>query len=119
MKKAIRNIFLSVGLGTLIFVPMLIIDNGLNDTLISVLIWCSASVLYGFSFLLFKIKIKFKYVLPIHIALCLLITLTVRCLYSYFINGNIEWLKILITIPIFGVIYVALYFFIKYVGDLK
>ena len=50
LKRILHNIFIAVGLGTVIFVPMLILDNGLNDTLKSVLIWVGASILYGLSF---------------------------------------------------------------------
>ncbi|MDE6708908.1 MAG: DUF3021 family protein [Oscillospiraceae bacterium] len=116
MKKTLRSIFLSVGLGTMIFLPMLILDNGLNDTLKSVLIWTGASVLYGLSFELFKTKLKLK--TPLHILICFAITITVRCLYSYFTAGTVNFFVILVTIPIFIAVYIALYFFMKYIGDL-
>lgn len=89
MKKAIRNIFIMLGLGTLIFIPMLILDNGLNDTLISVLVWTGASFLYGLSFLLWKLKNKIK--IPLHIAVCFIITIGVRCLYSFFSYGYVDF----------------------------
>lgn len=117
MKKVIRNLFLSVGLGTMIFVPMLILDNGLNDTLKSVLIWIAASILYGFSFSLWKIKFRMR--IPLHIIICFIITISVRCLYSYFTNGIVNFGRIfLVTIPIFIAVYIILYFFMKMVGDL-
>lgn len=116
MKKVIRNLFLSVGLGTMIFVPMLILDNGLNDTLKSVLIWIAASILYGLSFSLWKIKFRMR--IPLHI-ICFIITISVRCLYSYFTNGIVNFGRIfLVTIPIFIAVYIILYFFMKMVGDL-
>ena len=116
MKKTLRSIFLSVGLGTMVFLPMLILDNGLNDTLKSVLIWAGASVLYGLSFEIFKTKLKLK--VPLHILICFVITITVRCLYSYFTDGTVNFSVILVTIPIFIAVYIALYFFMKYIGDL-
>lgn len=50
MKRTLKNTFLTLGFGTIIFVFMLILDNGLNDTLKSILIWLIASALYGLSF---------------------------------------------------------------------
>ncbi len=117
MKKILQNIFMTVGLGTIIFVPMLILENGLNDTLKSVLIWIGASVLYGLSFSLWKIKMKRK--IPLHIAICFIITISVRCLYSYFKNGIVNFSSLfLVTVPIFIGVYIVLYFFMKLIGDL-
>lgn len=53
LKRLLHNVFITVGLGTMVFVPMLILDNGLNETLKSVLIWIGASILYGLSFELY------------------------------------------------------------------
>ena len=53
---ALHNIFIAVGFGTMVYVPMLLIDKGLNDTMQSVLTWVFASALYGLSFELLKIK---------------------------------------------------------------
>lgn len=118
MKKVIRNLFLSVGLGTMVFVPMLILDNGLNDTLKSILIWIGASILYGLSFSLWKIKLRMR--IPLHITICFIITISVRCLYSYFTNGIVNFGKIfIVTIPIFIAVYIMLYFFMKTIGDLE
>lgn len=118
MKKAIRSIFITIGLGTFIFIPMLILDNGLNGTLISVLIWTGASFLYGLSFLMWNLKSKIK--IPLHIAVCFIITIAVRCFYSFFTDGAVNFAKIfLITIPIFIVVYVILYLFMKFIGDWK
>lgn len=116
MKKTLRNIFISLGFGTMIFLPMLILDNGLNDTLKSVLIWAAASVLYGLSFEIFKTKLKIK--LPLHILICFAVTVTVRCLYSYFTDGTVKFSVILVTVPIFIAVYIVLYFFMKNIGDL-
>lgn len=80
LKKLLHNVFITVGLGTMIFIPMLILDNGLNETLKSVLIWVGASILYGISFELLMIRSKMK--TPLHIAVCFAITIIVRCLYS-------------------------------------
>lgn len=91
MKKALRSLFMSIGLGTLIFVPMLILDNGLNETLISVLVWTGASILYGLSFLIWKLKNKMK--IPLHIAVCFIITIAVRFLYSFFFRWSGKFRK--------------------------
>lgn len=118
MKKAIRSIFITIGLGTFIFIPMLILDNGLNGTLISVLIWTGASFLYGLSFLMWNLKSKIK--IPLHISVCFIITIAVRCFYLFFTDGTVNFGKIfLITIPIFIVVYVILYLFMKFIGDWK
>lgn len=113
MKRTIKNIFLTLGFGTIIFVTMLILDNGLNDTLKSILIWLIASALYGLSFSLLNSKIKFKTI--IHIVVCFLITIGARLSYSYISNTDINYFKtIIITIPIFVGVYIALYYFMKY-----
>lgn len=118
MKKALRSLFMSIGLGTLIFVPMLILDNGLNETLISVLVWTGASILYGLSFLIWKLKNKMK--IPLHIAVCFIITIAVRFFYSYFSDGAVNFGRtFLITIPIFIAVYIVLYLFMRFVGDLE
>ena len=110
--------FIAVGFGTMVYVPMLLIDKGFNDTMQSVLTWVIASVLYGLSFELFRIKSKIKY--PLHIAVCFIITIATRLIYSYVENGTINALKtIAITIPIFVVVYIALFLFIKYIGNIK
>lgn len=116
MKNTLRNIFLAVGFGTLIFTPMIIIDNGIDDTMRSVIIWLAASVLYGVSFSILKMKTIFRY--PLHIIACFAITLAVRTGYSYFMNGEIHFKKLsLVTLPIFAVIYVLLFLFMKYLGS--
>lgn len=118
LNRLLHNVFITVGLGTMIFVPMLILDNGLNETLKSVLIWIGASVLYGLSFELLTINSKAK--MPLHIAICFIITIMVRCIYSYFANGTVNFGGIfVVTIPIFIAIYIVLYFFMKYIGNLK
>ena len=115
MKRTLRNIFLTLGFGTIIFVFMLILDNGLNDTLKSILVWSIASALYGVSFSMFNSKIKYKNI--IHIGVCFLITIGARISYSYISNADINYLKaIIITIPIFVGVYVALYSFMKYMN---
>lgn len=117
-KRLIHNVFITVGLGTVIFVPMLILDNGLNETLKSVLIWVGASILYGLSFEVLMIKSKIK--MPLHIIMCFIVTLIVRCLYSYFTNGTVNFGSIfVVTMPIFAVVYIILYLFMKYVGAWK
>lgn len=116
MKNTLRNIFLAVGFGTLIFTPMIIFDNGIDDTMRSVIIWLAASVLYGVSFSILKMKTIFRY--PLHIIACFVITLAVRTGYSYFMNGEIHFKKLfLVTLPIFVVIYVLLFLFMKYLGS--
>ena len=116
MKNTLRNIFLAVGFGTLIFTPMIILDNGIDDTMRSVIIWLAASVLYGVSFSILKMKTIFRY--PLHIIACFAITLAVRTGYSYFMNGEIHFKKLfLVTLPIFVVIYVLLFLFMKYLGS--
>lgn len=118
VKNILHNVFLSIGLGTVIFVPMLIIDKGLNDTLVSVLIWFGASILYGLSFTLLKLKTKLR--LPIHILSCFLLTLVVRCGYSYYSKGSIDFTRLfLITIPIFILIYMLMYFYMRYFGNVE
>ena len=117
MKNTFRNIFLSVGLGTLIFTPMLIFDNGFDDTMKSVLIWLSASILYGLSFAILNWKSIFR--IPLHCLTCFAITLFIRLGYSYFSNGEVHFKKLLIvTIPIFIAVYVILFLFIKYFGNI-
>lgn len=117
MKKTLRNIFISLGFGTMIFLPMLILDNGLNDTLKSALIWAAASMLYGLSFEIFKTKLKIK--LPLHILICFAVTVMVRCLYSYFTDGTVDFYVILVTVPIFIAVYIVLYFFMKHIGGVN
>lgn len=118
IKNALHNMFIAVGFGTMVYVPMLILDKGLNDTMQSVLTWVIASVLYGLSFEIIKIKSKIKY--PIHIAVCFVITVATRLIYSYIENGTANVLKtIAVTIPIFVGVYIALYFFMKYIGNVK
>ena len=115
MKNTLHNIFLSVGLGTILFTPMLIIDNGLNDTMVSVLIWLIAAILYGLSFTILEMKSIFR--IPLHFLICFAITLGVRIAYSYFSNGDIEWKKLfIVTVPVFIVIYIIMFFYMKYFG---
>ena len=120
MKKTFRNIFLTVGLGTLIFVPMLIIDNGFNKTMVSVIIWLGASILYGLSFSILDMeKIKQIFRIPLHFITCFAITLAVRTGYSYFKNGSLHFKKLLIiTAPIFIAIYILLFIYMKHFGDI-
>lgn len=118
LKRALHNIFIAVGFGTMVYVPMLLLDKGLNDTMRSVLTWVLASVLYGLSFELFRLRSKIKY--PLHIAVCLVITIATRLIYSYIESGTVDILKTtLVTIPIFVGVYIALYFFMKYIGGVK
>ncbi|MBQ9142961.1 MAG: DUF3021 family protein [Lachnospiraceae bacterium] len=118
LKRALHNMFIAVGFGTMVYVPMLLLDKGLNDTMQSVLTWVLASVLYGLSFEIIEIKSKVKY--PIHIAICFIITIATRLVYSYIENGTVKVLKTMaITIPIFVGVYIALYLFMKYIGNVK
>lgn len=118
IKKILHNIFIVVGFGTMVYVPMLILDKGMNDTMQSVLTWFFASVLYGLSFEIIKIKSKIKY--PIHIVVCFIITIATRLIYSYIEKGSVNVSKTtLITIPIFLGVYIALYLFMKYIGNIK
>ena len=118
LKRALHNMFIAVGFGTMVYVPMLLLDKGLNDTMQSVLTWVFASVLYGLSFEIIEIKSKIKY--PIHIAVCFIITIATRLIYSYIENGTVNVLKTMaITIPIFVGVYIALYLFMKYIGNAK
>jgi len=118
LKRALHNMFIAVGFGTMVYVPMLLLDKGLNDTMQSVLTWVFASVLYGLSFEIIAIKSKIKY--PIHIAVCFIITIATRLIYSYIENGTVNVLKtVAITIPIFVGVYIALYLFMKYIGNVK
>ena len=118
LKRALHNMFIAVGFGTMVYVPMLLLDKGLNDTMQSVLTWVFASVLYGLSFEIIEIKSKVKY--PIHIAICFIITIATRLVYSYIENGTVKVLKTMaITIPIFVGVYIALYLFMKYIGNVK
>jgi hypothetical protein len=89
--RALHNMFIAVGFGTMVYVPMLLLDKGLNDTMQSVLTWVFASVLYGLSFEIIEIKSKIKY--PIHIAVCFIITIATRLIYSYIENGTVNVLK--------------------------
>ena len=118
LKRALHNMFIAVGFGTMVYVPMLLLDKGLNDTMQSVLTWVLASVLYGLSFEIIEIKSKVKY--PIHIAICFIITIATRLVYSYIENVTVKVLKTMaITIPIFVGVYIALYLFMKYIGNVK
>ena len=118
IKRALHNMFIAVGFGTMVYVPMLLLDKGLNDTMQSVLTWGFASVLYGLSFEIIEIKSKVKYL--IHIAVCFVITIATRLIYSYIENGTVNVLKtVAITIPIFVGVYIALYLFMKYIGNVK
>ena len=118
LKWTLHNMFIAVGFGTMVYVPMLLLDKGLNDTMQSVLTWVFASVLYGLSFEIIEIKSKIKY--PIHIAVCFIITIATRLIYSYIENGTVNVLKtVAITIPIFVGVYIALYLFMKYIGNAK
>ncbi|MCI5655123.1 MAG: DUF3021 family protein [Candidatus Pseudoruminococcus sp.] len=118
VKKTLHNMFIAVGFGTMVYVPMLLLNKGLNDTMQSVLTWVFASVLYGLSFEIIKIKSKIKY--PIHIAVCFIITIATRLVYSYIENGTVDVIKtVIITIPIFVGVYIALYLFMKYIGNVK
>ena len=118
LKWTLHNMFIAVGFGTMVYVPMLLLDEGLNDTMQSVLTWVFASVLYGLSFEIIEIKSKIKY--PIHIAVCFIITIATRLIYSYIENGTVNVLKtVAITIPIFVGVYIALYLFMKYIGNVK
>lgn len=118
IKKALHNMFIAVGFGTMVYVPMLLLDKGLNDTMQSVLTWVCASVLYGLSFEIIEIKSKIKY--PIHIVVCFVITIATRLIYSYIENGTVNVLKtVAITIPIFVGVYIALHLFMKYIGNIK
>ena len=115
-RKTLHNVFIAVGFGTMVYVPMLIIDKGLNDTMKSVLTWVTASVLYGLSFEILKLRSKIRY--PLHIAVCFAVTIATRLIYSYLENGTADVLKtILITIPIFVAVYIALALFMKYIGN--
>lgn len=116
MKNILRNIFTTVGIGTLIFTPMILFDNGLNDTMKSVLIWLFASILYGLSFEILKLKTFFR--IPLHFLTCFLITFGIRTAYSLLVNFEVNFKKLLIiTLLIFIVIYVLLYFLMKYLNS--
>ena len=116
IKRVLHNIFITVGFGTMVYVPMLLRDKGLNDTMQSVLAWVFASALYGVSFEILRVKCKIKY--PVHIAICFVITIATRIIYSVIKNGTVDIIKtVLITIPIFIGVYVLLYLFMKYIGD--
>ena len=118
VKRTLHNMFIAVGFVTMVYVPMLLLNKGLNDTMQSVLTWVFASVLYGLSFEIIKIKSKIKY--PIHIAVCFIITIATRLVYSYIENGTVDVIKtVIITIPIFVGVYIALYLFMKYIGNVK
>ena len=117
MKNTFRNIFLSVGLGSLIFTPMLIFDNGFDDTMRSVVIWLAASVLYGLSFAILNWKSIFR--IPLHCLTCFAVTFLIGCGYSYFSNGEIHLKKLFIgTVPIFIAVYIIMFFYIKYFGSI-
>ncbi len=113
MKRILKNTILTLGFGTIVFMFMLILDNGLNDTLKSILVWLIASALYGLSFAILNSKIKYRNI--IHILICFLITIGARISYSYISSIDIDYLKILIiTIPIYVCVYLLLYIFMKY-----
>lgn len=116
VKRVLHNVFIAVGFGTMVYIPMLLLDKGLNDTMQSVLTWVFASVFYGLSFEIIELKSKIKY--PVHIAACFVITIVTRLVYSYIENGTVDILKTAaVTTPIFIVVYIALYCFMKYVGN--
>ena len=118
IKRVIKNIFITVGFGTMVFVPLLLLDKGLNDTMKSVLTWVCASVLYGLSFVILELKSKLRF--PLHIAACFAITIAARFIYSYVENGTVDVIKTTaVTIPIFAAVYIALYYFMKHIGDIK
>jgi len=118
MKNRLHHVFLTVGLGTLIFVPMLIIDNGLNDSMKSVLIWLGASVLYGLSFIILELKTIFR--IPLHFAACFAITFAVRLGYNYLMNGEVRLKKLfMVTLPVFIVIYAVLLLYMRYFGNIE
>ena len=81
IKRALHNMFIAVGFGTMVYVPLLLLDKGLNDTMQSVLTWVFASVLYGLSYEIIKIKSKIKY--PIHIIVCFIITISSLIFFPY------------------------------------
>ena len=113
MKNVIRNIFSMIGFGTLIFIPMLIADNGFNETLQSVVTWTVASGLYGLSASILKMECRIK--LFVHILVCFLITIATRFVYSWINNGSIQITRtILTTIPIFIGAYILVYLFIMF-----
>ncbi len=102
----------------MVYIPMILIDKGLNDTMQSVLTWVIASVMYGISFELIELKSKLKYF--IHIATCFVITIVTRLVYSYIKFGTVNIVKtVVITIPIFIGVYVALFLFMKYIANIK
>ena len=121
MKNTFRNIFQTVGIGTLIFTPILIFDNGFDESMKSVVIWLVATILYGLSFNIFDIKkVKPFLRLPLHFLVCFALTLGVRFGYSYFKNDSVEFKKLLIiTSPIFVVIYVLLFLYMKNFGNIS
>ena len=116
IKRILHNTFLAVGFGTCVYVPMLLIDKGFNDTMQSILTWVIASVLYGVSFEILRVKGKYRF--PVHITVCFIFTIATRIVYSIIKNGTVNLIKtILITIPIFVVVYILLYLFMRFVGD--
>ena len=116
IERLLHNIFIAIGFGTMVYVPMLLLDKGLNDTMQSVLTWVFASVLYGVSFEILRAKGKIKY--PVHIVICFVITIATRIIYSVIKTGTVDIMKtVLTTIPIFIGVYVLLYLFMKYIGD--
>lgn len=121
MKNTFRNIFQTVGIGTLIFIPMLIFDNGFDESMKSVVIWLVASILYGLSFNIFDLKkVKPFLRLPLHFLVCFALTIGVRFGYSYFKNDSVEFKKLLIiTAPIFVVVYVLLFLYMKSFANIK
>ncbi len=117
-KRTLHNMFIAVGFGTMVYVPMLLIDKGLNDTMQSVLTWVIASVLYGLSFGILEIRSRAKY--PIHIAVCFIVTIATRLVYSYIENGTVDVFRtVAVTLPIFAGVYIALFLFMKYIGNAK
>lgn len=115
LKRIIRNLFITIGFGTIVYLPALMIANGTDNTLKSVLIWVIASALYGFSFELLNITTKLK--IFVHIIVCFAITIAARLLFAYSSQSNADiFHTFLITIPIFIGVYGALFIFMKLIG---
>ncbi len=120
LKRILHNMFIAVGFGTMVYIPMILLDKGLNDTMQSVLTWVIASVMYGLSFEIIELKSKSKFKYVIHIAICFIITIATRIAYSYIKFGTVDVVKtVVITIPIFIGVYVALYLFMKHIGNVR
>lgn len=83
----------------------------------SVLTWVFASVLYGVSYEIIKVRTKLN--ILIHIAVCFIITIATRLIYSHIMNETVNVLKTAaVTIPIFVGVYIALYLFMKHIGNI-